>query len=339
MVTRRIAGIICFSLIAGAFIPARAQTLILRGKVTMPDGSPPPKVVGTVRTCTDNTGTQPGPLTDKLGNFVWTMQNDKWNTRRCFIEATLNGYLSSQIEISSLDPSLSITFDLKPITLTLKGGDPYLFGEDGSEIPSKGKPEWNAAMKAATAGNASQAIEQLKAATAANPKFALAWHNLGILYEYDHRNTESRAAYTKAIEADPKLLVSYVALTRLMVQDKDWSGVTKTTAAFFPFDKSRIFAEMYAHQAAAQYNLKDLAAAEASANQALDGKSKQPFSRAEYILGRILEAMGDTAGAKQHMTRYLEIVPTVDDAALIRVHIDQMGKPDAPEPDLDVIVR
>src|SRR5947208_3215602 len=120
MLTRRIAAIICFSLMTGSLNPAIAQgTVVLRGKVMMSDGSPPPKVVGTVRTCTDNNGTAPGPLTDKHGVFVWTVQNDRFNTRRCFIEATLTGYRSTQVEISNLDPARSLTYDLEPIVLTL----------------------------------------------------------------------------------------------------------------------------------------------------------------------------------------------------------------------------
>ena len=333
------AAIICFSPVVGSPTPAHAQSIVLRGKVVMPDGSPPPKTAGTVRVCTDSNGTAPGPLTDKQGGFVWTMQNDRFSTRRCFIEATLAGYRSTQVEISNIDAARSLTHDLEPIVLTLKGGDPYLLGDDGSEIPGKGRAEWNAAIKAAAANNSAQAMEQLKAATAVNPKFALAWHNLGILYDFEHTFGQARAAYMKAIEADPKMLVPYVALTRLMVMDKDWAGVLKNTAAFFPLDKSRIFSEMYLHQAVAQYNLKDLAAAEASANEALSPKGKQPAARAEYVLGRILEAKGDTAGARQRMSRYLQLVPATQDAAMIKAHIDQMGQPGAPEPELDLLVR
>src|SRR5262249_7402616 len=113
----------------------------------------------------------------------------------------------------------------------------------------------------------------------------------------------------------------------------------KTTTAFTPLDKNLMFAEMYLHQAVAHYNLKDLGSAEKSANDALNSKAKQPASRAEYVLGRILEAKGDQAGAKQHMSRYLMLVPSAPDAALIKTHIDQMGQPSAPEPELDTLHR
>ena len=338
MLTRGVA-LLCVLLVAVFAISSAAQGLIVHGKVMMADGSPPPKIVGTVRICTDNLGTAPGPLTDKQGMFTWTLQNDRFNTRRCFIEATLAGYQSTQVEVSNLNAAVGLNVDLEPIILTLKGGDPYLLGGDEKDIPSKGKAEFTAAMNAVTAHDNAKALERLQAATAVNPKFALAWHDIGILLDFAHNYLEARAAYQKAIEIDPKLLTPYVALTRLMVNEKDWDGVNKTVAAFIPVDKDRMFGEMYLHRAVAQFNLKDLATAEASANEAMNPKGKQPVVRAEYTLGRILEAKGDMAGAKQHMSRYLTLVPNAPDAAMIKAHIEQIGQPGAPEPDFEIISR
>jgi hypothetical protein len=135
------------------------------------------------------------------------------------------------------------------------------------------------------------------------------------------------------------MLVSYAALGRLAMREKDWAGVLKNAALMIPIDKDRIYAEVYAHQAAAHFNLKDMASAEAAANEAVNPKAKHTYTRAEYVLGRILEAKGDAAGAKQHMARYLELVPTAEDAAQIQAHIDMMGKPGAPEPELVLLNR
>ena len=295
--------------IACSLLPASGQSVnvIFRGKVVMADGSSPGKSVGTQRNCTDANGTAPGPLTDKQGVYTWRMEVDYMRTRRCFILATLSGYESTQVEISNVNPATGLNFDLPPIKLTLKGSDPYAIGGEDKDIPAKGSSEWKAAMKALGANDIPGATQQLKAATAANPKFALAWHDLGILLDFQRNVPEALDAYAKSIEANPKSLVPYVAMTRLMVKEKDWAGVLKTSAAMLPLDKNRIFPEMYLHQAVAHYNMKDLAAAEAAATEALNPKAKQTAPRAEYALGRILEAKGDAAGAKQHMSRYLEL--------------------------------
>jgi hypothetical protein len=51
--------------------------------------------------------------------------------------------------------------------------------------------------------------------------------------------------------------------------------------------------------------------------------------RAEYILGRILEAKGDSAGANQHISKYLELDAQAVDAAAVREHLQNIGKADA----------
>lgn len=321
-----------------SILAVTATPVTFRGKVVMEDGSAPGKTVGTQRVCTDN-GTGPGPITDKAGAYLWRMDVEYMRTRRCYIEATLVGYESTQVDISEVNPAVSVNVDLAPIKLSLKGSNPYQMGGPDKDVPGKGRAEWTAAMKAVSAGDMPGAMAQLKAAVAANPKFALAWHNLGIVSDFQRDVPGARDAYAKAIEANPKALAPYAALNRLMMRERDWAGALKASAALIPLDKDRIFAEAYAFQAAAHFNLKDLAAAEAAANEALNPKAKRTYPRAEYVLGRILEAKGDAAGAKQHMTRYLELVPAAEDAAQIIAHIEGMGKPGAPEPELVLLTR
>jgi Flp pilus assembly protein TadD len=314
---------------------SQAVPVTFRGKVQMADGAAPGKSVGIQKICTN--ATTPGPLTDKQGVYLWRIDVDFMSTRRCFIEATLPGYESTQIDISSVNPSAGINVDLKPITLTLKGSNPYQLGAEQKDIPGKGSAEFNSAMKALNSGNNAEAIKQLQAATASNPKFAMAWHNLGVLLDFERKWPEAEAAYNHAIEANPKLLTPYVALARVQSKQSNWDGVVKTVTAFLPNDKNLIFPEMSLHQAVAQYNLKDLASAETAAKAALNPKAKQSANRAEYVLGRILEAKGDTAGAKEHMNHYLELAPSVGDADSIKAHIASMGQPGAPEPQLEIL--
>ena len=52
--------------------PASAEVypLIIKGKVTMPDGSPPPFSVAIERICSDLQGSAPGPTTNKKGEYT-----------------------------------------------------------------------------------------------------------------------------------------------------------------------------------------------------------------------------------------------------------------------------
>ncbi len=114
---------------------------------------------------------------------------------------------------------------------------------------------------------------------------------------------EARQAYEHAIEADPKLLPPYIALTRLCIKTKDWQCASKNADALIALDTKKTVTEIYLHQAVARFGLKDLDGATTSAQEAI----KLKIPRAEYVLGRILEAKGDAAGAREHIAKYLEI--------------------------------
>src|SRR5215471_12709329 len=139
----------CFAASSICFfaLPVAGDTyqLILRGKVAMPDGSPPPKSVGIERVCSDTQGSAPGPVTDKKGEYLWRMEVDPMRTRTCRLRATLAGYASTEIDISALN-SYSNT-DLPPLMLSARGADPNTIQVLDSEIPSKAQPAWKAAMK------------------------------------------------------------------------------------------------------------------------------------------------------------------------------------------------
>ena len=129
---------VSYRVLLGLFLFAQSQTntVIIRGKVTMTDGSVPPKQVGIQRLCDDAQGSAPGPLTNKNGEYVWRMDVDPFRVRVCRLEATLSGYASSGIDISNLNGYLSTTTDLPPIVLSLKL-DPRVLNTGESDVPSK----------------------------------------------------------------------------------------------------------------------------------------------------------------------------------------------------------
>lgn len=313
--------------------PASAETypLIIKGKVTMPDGSPPPFSVGIERICTDVQGSAPGPITNKNGEYLWRMNVDPENTRSCIIRATHAGYVSSSIDISGLNGYTSATTTLEPLVLAGHTSDPYAIITSDSNLPSKGQAPWKAAMKALDNRNLAEAATQMQTVVAVSPKFAVGWHALGVVQENQQNLTEARDAYQHAIDADPKMFAAYVTLARVSLKLKDWAGASKAADALIKIDTKRTFPEIYLHQAVARYQLKDLDRATASVQEAM----KLKVLRAEYVLGRILEAKGDAAGAREHMSKYLEIDKNAPDADAIRKHIENIGKPDPDEPDLE----
>jgi Tfp pilus assembly protein PilF len=326
-----IAGLFCF------VAPANADTyqLILKGKVTMQDGSPPPQSVGIERICSDSYGSAPGPLTDKkTGAYIWRMEVDPMLTRQCSLRATLKGYSSTEINISALnsysDPNLA------PLVLTRSEGDPNTISLSNDNIPSKAAPAWRAAIKALDAQNLSEVAHQLQAAVQAAPKFVQGWSVLGQIEEKQDHFPAAKDAYQHAIEADPKGLAPYLGITRVCIKAKDWDGAAMAADAMIKADTKKTFPDIYVHQAVAKYWLKDLDGAKASAEKAI--AEDKIHHRSEYVLGRILEAKGDSAGAIAHISKYLELDPNTADVEQVKAHLAALNKPGLTqvEPDLEI---
>src|SRR5277367_1147141 len=157
---------------------ADVYPVILHGKVMMEDGSPPPVVVAVERICSDVSGSMPGILTDKKGEYIWRMNIDPLETRNCVIRASHAGYTSSEVEVSGVDTTHT-TLDLPPITLHTAIANPYTINFSETGIPGNAKAEWKAALKALDAQNKAEVASHLEAVVAAAPKVAHAWHGLG----------------------------------------------------------------------------------------------------------------------------------------------------------------
>jgi len=333
--TRVFLGICLVAILVCVTQPAAAENypLIVKGKVTMADGSPPPFTAGIERVCSDAAGSAPGPITDKKGEYLWRMDVDPLRSRACFIRATHPGYTSSTIDISALNGYTNTVTTLDTLVLSGRTSDPYSIVSNDANIPSKAGGPWKAAMKALDTSNFPEAATQMQAAVAAAPKFAIGWHALGVVQERLDKMSDARTAYEHAIEADPKMFAAYLTLTRLCLKTKDYQCAAKTSDALIKVDSKKTVPEVHLHLAVARYGLKDLDGAAASAQEAIQRK----IPRAEYVLGRILEAKGNAAGAREHMTKYLDLDKNAPDAELIRTHIQNVGKGDAAgaEPELE----
>ena len=314
--------------------------IIVTGTVTMEDGSPPPFIAWIERVCSDQYGDAPGPLTNKKGEWVWRMQFDAFDPRSCSVRATHPGYTSTLVGISNINLALHDTTAKLP-RLVLTGGvlDPYTIHVSGDNMPAHTKGPFDKAMKDLDARKFDDAIAQLRAVVAAAPKYGEGWHALGVVNDREHHPAEAKDAYMHAVEVEPKLIPAWVTLARLCLRMRDWQCAVNASDGEIKVDTKQIYPEIYIHRAVAQYQLKDLAGAESSAQDAIRLDSKHKMPRAEYVLGRVLEAKGDINGARDHMSKYLELEATAPDAEKVQARMLALGKKDAapPEPDLELL--
>jgi Flp pilus assembly protein TadD len=328
----------CLLICCLCLVPAfgAESEVIMRGKVVMYDGSPLPKAAGLERVCADSRSSRPGPLTSKQGDYIWRMLMDPMKTNVCSIRATMDGYMSTEIDISSMNGYIDRNQQMPDLVLRPADAttNPRLINVTESGVPRKVRQDWDAAVAALGAGNYAVMQKHLEAVVAAEPKFARGWHSLGIVLENERRIDEARAAYEKAIAADAKYMEPLVVVSQLAARASEWQKAIDLSNALIKLDKKRIYPEVYVYIAVAKMELKDLDAAEASAREAINPKEDNRALRGEYVLGRILAAKGDLKGAREHIEQYLKLKPDAPDFAEIQASLATLGQAGATQPSL-----
>lgn len=316
-------------------------TIILEGRVVMPDGTPPPKSVGIERVCSDLYGSAPGPLTDKKGHYIWSQRLSAATLRACFIRASLPGFLSTSIDYGDLKledfTSSTQKKEMPDMVLSPRdsGAPNSVALVDVSDVPGKAQAPYKLASKALDSENYNEGINQLQLACKAVPKFADGWNILGSLYERVGNLANARDALQHAIETNPKMPSPYLRLARISNKLGEWDAAAKNEDALIKIEP-RFYPEIYLHQAITRFEQKNLQGAEESIKmgQSLDAAHK--LTRSEYVLGRIDLAKGDIAGAKEHIGNYINLDRGSPDISKIDFQLQKLGTPDAPKTEIDL---
>ncbi len=304
------------------------SVIYLHGRVTMEDGSPPPKMAVVERQCSDGNGDGNVAFTDKQGLYNWRLEYDNTSDRRCNIKAVLQGYQSSSYTVPDFnvfsDPNLPV------LTLTQKGSNSEIevLAETDSKIPLAVLPVWNKAQKAIRENRLPEAERLLNSALKTLPKFGEGWDALAIVLERENKPADAFQDYRKAIELDPKLNGAYLSLGRLSIAIKDWQTADQATGTLIKRDTQARYPEARLIQAMARYQLKNFDGAIASATETirLDGE-RHRYASAEYVLALALASKQDYTGGQEHMKRYLALLPpSSPNANSIRELIADMDK-------------
>ena len=321
--------------------PVSAEYLYLRGKVEKDDGSPPGRLVSIEQVCVGNSP-KIVATAGKTGEFLWRAEGDSLGldvlkvagphfamlgVGQCVLRAELSGYHSSTLDLT--DRTLLKGPQLPLLVLTPKRPGMDLESDSSMAIPGSVRKTWALAEEAMSAANWPEAERQLRAVTAAEPKFRPGWLALGLAYHNQRRATESRDAYRRAVALDPKPLQTQLMLVRANLDCQDWAEASRGAAAVIAADAKHSYLEAYLDDAIALYHLREMERAEGRLNDLLPLDKAHRFPRAEYVLGLILERRRDFDSARQHMARYLELQPRASDAPAARTRIENLGKPQA----------
>lgn len=150
-----------------------------------------------------------------------------------------------------------------------------------------------------------EAQKNLAKAVEIYPKFAVAWYSLGVCLWVEKKPGEAAGAYRHSIDADPKYPQPYVQLAAAQIDGGKWQEAADTSGQAMRVDPAH-FPEAYLYNAVAELQLLNFGAAERSAREALRIDKEQKWPKAEQILGLALANEKDYAGAKSHLTAYLD---------------------------------
>jgi len=185
----------------------------------------------------------------------------------------------------------------------------------------KAKRVFEHAEKAFSGNIFDEAEKELDSALVIDPNSALAWCFLGTLHEAQRQLDKALWDYSQALVADSHLLAAYVGLARIAVQEQRWPEVIQLTDQIVKVSFGT-FPVAYFYKAAANFNLRNVVAAEKDAREfeSLDTKHERPQ---EYLLlGDILAREHDYAGAAEQKRTFLTLVPEADDAQEIKKQIE-----------------
>lgn len=298
------------------------RPIFISGKVMLADGTPPPDSVTIERVC--NGTVRPEGYTNSKGHFSIelgrnnaimadastsgglddglfgrsTMGGNR-NTgfggqgagiserdlMGCEIRANLPGFRADVVNLSGR--RFMDNPDIGTIILhRLANVEGFTFSMTTAMAPKEAKKSYEKGLDLIKKKKLPEALVEIEKATAAYPKYAIAWFDQGRLYEMQQRPGDAQKAFEAAIAADPKYVKPYVNLAMIHGTKKDWEKTAEVSAKGIklnPFE----YPQLHYVNAVSNLNLGKLDDAEKSATEAGKLDSRKQLSQLGQLLGAI----------------------------------------------------
>jgi tetratricopeptide (TPR) repeat protein len=150
-------------------------------------------------------------------------------------------------------------------------------------------------------------------------KYGVAWVTLGQLLAAEQRLSEGRDACSRASVADPSYVPAYLCQADIAARERAWDEVLKLSTRALELDPSGN-AVAYEYHAAANLNLRNLAAAEQSALRPVAADRDHHEPRTHFVLAQVYEAKRDATNEALQLREYLKYSGKGPDAAMVEQH-------------------
>jgi tetratricopeptide (TPR) repeat protein len=345
--------------------PEMQRPMFLSGKVVMEDGTPPPEPVVIERVC--NGQPRPEGYTDSKGRFSFQLGQNQFmmadasvsntggpgfgndpglggasrsrdpmggiNPRDlmgCEIRASLPGHQSTIVQLSGR--RIMDNPDVGTMILRRLGNvEGFTFSMTSAMAPKSAQKAFEKGRNEAKKSKWDNAQKELQKAVGEYPKYAEAWHMLGVV-QMEQKDTEAaKQSFKKSLEADDKFVKPYLPLAQFAAGENDWKTVSEFSQRLIrlnPVD----FPQAYFYNAVAHYNLQNFDEAEKNAREAVERDKRHVMPKAAHLLGILLAMRHDYNGAAQHMRSYIAHAPQAGDIPQVKQQLAEIEKNLSPAP-------
>ena len=210
---------------------------------------------------------------------------------------------------------------------------------------AKARAEYQQACTALRKNKSAEAEKHLGKALHDYPKYAMAWVTLGQVFATQQRMNEARDACIQGSVVDRSYVPAYLCLADIAARGHAWDEVLNLSTRALELNPSAN-AIAYEYHAAANLNLRNLAAAEKSGLRAVEIDRDHREPRVHFVLAQIYEAKGDSANVAAQLREYLRYADSAHDVAMVEQYLARLepqtatkqaiDSPPGPSPALDM---
>src|SRR5579863_1287913 len=226
------------------------------------------------------------------------------DSRDCQLEAVLAGFSSQTVELSGRLKQLD-SINVGRVTLhRLEHVEGTSISVTSALAPSSARKDLEKARQKEKQGKWDEAVKLLENAVQVYPRYAVAWCELGRVQLRSRQVGAAKHSFEQAMTADGQYVDPYDGLAQVALQARDWRGVIEITDKLLVMN-SVDFPDAYFFNAAANYYLKNLDAAERVALQGVRVDEGHQVPKLQFLLAVISMEKHDYLAAEQHIRQYL----------------------------------
>jgi tetratricopeptide (TPR) repeat protein len=339
--------------------PEMQRPIFISGKVVVDDGTPPPDSVVIERVC--NGQPRPEAYTDSKGRFSFQLGQNQHimadasvssasepgfgppmagssrggggfggsrgiserDLIGCELRASLPGFRSEVVNLSGR--RVMDNPDVGTIILRRLGKvEGFTFSATSALAPKDARKAYEKGLDQAKKNKPAEAQREYEKAVQLYPKYAIAWYELGVLYDKQKNAEQARKAFGEALNADAKFTKPYLQLAEISARENKWQDVADTTGRLLrlnPFDPTAYFFNSWAN-----LQMQKLDEAEKSAREGLKSDAENRLPRLNHLLGVILAQKQDFSGAADSMRTYLKLAPNASNADFVKKQLAEVEK-------------